>query len=143
MRLRTTGVLELNVKSALMVLASTPGDVSLNDFYLAIGIIVGVTIIIAAMVALYKVVRKFTRRVGYFLDDWGGTEIRPGVPQRSGVMERLEDHGRQLGEVHQQIDRMGAELTSNGGGSIKDTIQRIDLRVEKIEKTVYPGKTDE
>ena len=29
-------------------------------------------------------------RVGQMLDDWKGTEGRPGVPRRPGVMERLE-----------------------------------------------------
>ena len=34
--------------------------------------------------------RKLMRRLDNLLEDWNGTDARPGVPRRPGVMERLE-----------------------------------------------------
>lgn len=34
--------------------------------------------------------RKQLSKMDDLLDDWRGTEARPGVPRRPGVMERLE-----------------------------------------------------
>lgn len=59
--------------------------------------------------------RQVIRPLSLMLQDWHGSPPRPGVPARPGVMVRLE--------------RLEAELTPNGGKSVKD-------RVEKIAKTV-------
>ena len=47
-----------------------------------------------------------------FMEDWSGEEARPGRDRVPGVMERLND-----------ID---GELKRNGGGSMKDALDRIE-----------------
>lgn len=65
-----------------------------------------------------KVLRPLARMAG----DWHGTEARPGVPARPGVMQRLADGD-------ERMTRIEAELTLNGGKSMKDTVQRIARQV--------------
>ena len=52
------------------------------------------------------------------MDDWFGSEPRPGRSRTKGVMERLNE-----------ID---GELKNNGGSSIKDAVDRIDTQVTEI-----------
>lgn len=61
------------------------------------------------------------RQVADFLEDWGGEPGRPGVPPRPGVMQRLEVLESGMGTIR-------AEVTPNGGGSLKDMVRRIDQR---------------
>lgn len=45
---------------------------------------------------LLKTTRRTAKKFDQFAEDWNGTDERPGVPRRPGVMERLE-----LIEIHQ------------------------------------------
>lgn len=38
---------------------------------------------------LIKSMRRMTKKFDQFSEDWNGTDARPGVPARPGVMERL------------------------------------------------------
>lgn len=58
------------------------------------------------------------------LDFYG--DNRPGVPARRGVLVWMEDISRQMEQVI-------AEITPNHGGSIKDSVGRIENRVTTIE----------
>lgn len=73
----------------------------------------------------FKRVRKWMTTWENFMDDWFGEEERPGVPKRAGVMERLAtlDH----------------ELKPNGGGSMKDAINRIETKVGEIDNRLEDG----
>lgn len=55
---------------------------------------------------------RFTAKINDFMDDWGGTEARPGVPRRPGVMERL--------------DWIEHQLKPNSGESLRDVVNRIE-----------------
>ena len=57
--------------------------------------------------------------------DWSGEEERPGRSRVAGVMERLNE-----------ID--GA-LKNNGGTSVKDAVDRIEIRVNEIDDRLYDG----
>lgn len=59
-----------------------------------------------------RVAARLVRAVEEFLSDWHGEPGRPGVPARAGVLTRL-----------QVIE---AELSYNGGQSVKDAVQRIE-----------------
>ena len=59
------------------------------------------------------------------MDDWFGEESRPGVPGRDGVMQRL------LG--------IELEVKPNGGGSIKDAVNRIEAKVQKVDDRLEDG----
>lgn len=59
--------------------------------------------------------RKMVTRIDEFMDDWAGTEARPGVPERPGVMARL-------GAIEHQ-------LKPNSGESLRDAVNRIEAQI--------------
>ena len=75
-----------------------------------------VAAVVTALGTGYKVlfdrVSPIYRKIDNFLDDWSGQPERPGVPRQSGVMERL------------------AQLEHNGGSSIKDSVTRIEKKLD-------------
>lgn len=83
--------------------------------------------IVAGLTALGWLVTKAwrgLRSVGHLLDDLRGEPARPGVPARPGIMDRLAAL-----EVTTAVTR--AEVTHNGGGSLKDAVVRIERRVNE------------
>lgn len=46
--------------------------------------------LVTVMIGTIAWMSRQMHRVSQMLDDWRGTEARPGVPRRPGVMERLE-----------------------------------------------------
>ena len=60
-----------------------------------------------------------------FIEDWSGTEARPGRDRVPGVMERL--------------NRIDGELKNNGGSSIKDSVDRIETKILEIEERLIDG----
>jgi hypothetical protein len=76
------------------------------------GVTVAVAGGLAALARFTRGARRFIRRSEQFWEDWQGTEERPGVPARPGVMERL--------------DRIEHELHPNSGQSMRDVINRIE-----------------
>ena len=107
----------------------------------------GIVLVLSrGLLALWGAVRPLWVNVGAFLEDWRGEDARPGRAARPGVLERIaaiesatEVHGRTL-----------AELRPNGGGSIKDTINRIDRRtkhlnerLDAVERVVVPDQPDD
>lgn len=46
--------------------------------------------LVTVMIGMIAWMSRQMHRVSQMLDDWRGTESRPGVPRRPGVMERLE-----------------------------------------------------
>ncbi len=53
-----------------------------------------------------------------FMQDWAGEDARPGRDRVPGVMERL--------------NAIDGELKNNGGSSVKDAVDRIEIRVDEI-----------
>jgi hypothetical protein len=83
-----------------------------------------VTILIGALLAVYKLVNPIWKKVSLwthtwenFMQDWVGTPEREGRGKVPGVMERL--------------NRIDGQLTKNGGSSVKDAVDRIEVRIEK------------
>jgi hypothetical protein len=60
-----------------------------------------------------------------FIRDWSGEEQSPGRDRIPGVMERLN-----------QID---GQLKNNGGSSVKDAVDRIEIRINEIDDRLVEG----
>lgn len=83
--------------------------------------------IAAGLTALGWLVTKVwrgLRSIGHLVDDLRGEPARPGVPARPGIMDRLA-------VVEQDVAQVRAEVTHNGGGSLKDAVTRIERRVNE------------
>ncbi|MFM9796511.1 hypothetical protein [Streptomyces turgidiscabies] len=62
---------------------------------------------------LWRVLRAVLRiadRVDEAWEDWAGSDGRPGVPARPGVMTRLGDHDQVLLDHEQRITRVETQL---------------------------------
>lgn len=99
----------------------------------------------AAAGGFWKFVRPAWQRLSEFLDDWGGKPERPGWDRIPGVPERLQS----IEAATAAHRRALAELRPNGGSSIKDAIDRIDKRTERlgqrldaVERVVVPNQPD-
>lgn len=71
------------------------------------------------------------RRVAEFLDDWNGEPARPGFPGRPGMPERLSTVEVTAAAIRAEVSTIRAEVTPNGGGSMKDAVGRIDRRTRE------------
>jgi len=94
--------------------------------FASIATILGAWFLIARLIApLVKRARTFTENIEHFIRDWSGTDSEPGRDRVPGVMERLND-----------ID---GQLKNNGGSSVKDTVDRIEIRVNEIDIRLVDG----
>ena len=67
------------------------------------------------------------KRFIHFLDDYFGEEPRPGFEGRAGMQERMSI-------IEQELKCVSYEMRPNSGTSIKDAINRIEKRLEQLEK---------
>jgi hypothetical protein len=77
-------------------------------------------------VGVHKAV-ALTKRFIHFLDDYFGEEERPGFDGRAGLQERLRI-------IEMQVESISYEMKPNSGSSIKDAINRIEKRLDNLEK---------
>lgn len=92
---------------------------------LTFGEIVTFLIAVAALVMLFKKLKPFLDGLRNFLDDWAGTEARPGVAKRPGVMERLDNIEQQLDTADVKLTETNKQLKPNGGNSVADKVTQI------------------
>jgi hypothetical protein len=90
---------------------------TLETVGLIIGIIGGGT---AFLYPLVKKINKLFRTWGRFIVDWEGSDAEPGRDAVPGVMQRL--------------NKLDGELSHNGGKSVKDVVNRLEKRQDKLEK---------
>lgn len=115
---------------------------TLQDIVIAENII-AIAAILAAVTGIIlfggKVI-KFFKKTVHFFDDFLGEEERPGVPARPGFSERMGKMENCMSDVKDRIEtmeyklsRVDLELQPNSGKSLRDAIQRIEKRLEKVE----------
>lgn len=81
---------------------------------------------------------RFNNRFDNFMEDWNGTDGRPGVPRKPGVMERLSQQDVALKCIDDRLQVVEVEVNPNGGKSMKDALGRVDGTVNHV-KTVVDG----
>jgi hypothetical protein len=67
--------------------------------------------------------RHMLAKAKLVLEDFAGTENRPGVPGRPGVMEQLQ-------ALRQSTAKLNAQVIPDGGSSLRDAVDQVagDLR---------------
>ena len=74
---------------------------------------------------IIKKTKKLLESLDKFVRDWEGEEEAPGRAAVPGVMERL--------------NRIDGELKHNGGSSMKDSIKRIEKKLNEIDARLEDG----
>jgi len=98
-----------------------------------------VTAILLFAIKIAKIIKK----VVHFLDDFIGEEERPGQDARPGFSERLTNMEECMGSVKDQMEiiqedvkAINKEMHPNSGSSIKDSLNRIEKRVNEVEEKI-------
>lgn len=97
----------------------------LNMVGVGSGAVILTIISIKIIIPLFKRIFELFNTWESFIRDWAGEPGGPGRDRVPGVMERLNE-----------ID--GA-LKNNGGSSIKDAVDRIEIRVNEIDDRLNAG----
>lgn len=81
---------------------------------------------------LWKLISPVVKKTRTLLDsldrftrDWFGEEESPGRDRIPGVMERL--------------NKIDGELSHNGGSSMKDSLKRVETKINKIDVRLKEG----
>jgi hypothetical protein len=91
----------------------------------------GVAFVVWLIIKIKKVVSAvwpFVHKLIIVVEDLFGTEARPGVDARPGLMERMktsEENDIQITATLQQHSEALLELRPNHGGSMKDLVRSI------------------
>lgn len=91
-----------------------------------------IVLIGAAASALGYLFTKFFRLFGTwfkFIDDWYGTEDKPGITQR------LNEGQERFANIDAELSIIKAELFNNHGSSLRDSIDRIERAVTDKNKS--------
>lgn len=87
-----------------------------------------IVLIGAAASAFGYLFTKFFKLFGTwfkFIEDWYGTEEKPGITQR------LNEGQEHFNKIDIELATIKAELFNNGGSSLRDSIDRIEQAVTK------------
>jgi hypothetical protein len=102
--------------------------IGMDDLTWLAGLISVVAVIVGAVWAMLKPLKRQAERIEAFWDDWNGTPAGPGRSAAPGVMERL-----------QSID---GELTRNGGNSMKDQVVETSRKLDELAQQNACEHTD-
>ena len=69
----------------------------------------------------WRIVSKIMRLV----DDFLGEPARAGVPERPGVMTRLQD-------LTEEVAKVRAQVIPNGGSSLRDAVDRVSMDLKLV-----------
>lgn len=121
---------------------------SILEYILMIAsIITAGTVITIFILKTFKTIRKFIR----FLDDFNGVEERPGIDRRPGFPERIKeleecmqgvsskmddfsDTSDIVKKINNKVTSIEKELHPNSGTSMRDAVDKIQLRLDLVEE---------
>ena len=92
--------------------------IGMDDLTWLAGLISVISVIVGAVWAMLKPLKRQADRIEMFWSDWNGTPQRPGHSAVPGVMDRLAS-----------ID---GELQRNGGNSLKDQVAATVHKVDQL-----------
>ena len=92
--------------------------IGMDDLTWLAGLISAIAVIVGAVWAMLRPLKRQADRIEMFWSDWNGTPARPGHSAVPGVMERL-----------QSID---GELQHNGGNSLKDQVIGNSRKIDHL-----------
>lgn len=117
----------------------------MNDLVLADTLILVASVMTAITVVLvfiakgFKIIKKFI----HFLDDFVGEEERPGAERRPGISERLMGLETSVSDIQIKFDSINdkvifieKELHPNHGTSMRDAVDRIQMRIDLVEEKI-------
>lgn len=107
--------------NGLIVLTATPTASVASDPTILLTWLTCLATLIGGGLAMWR----WGRRILLMVDDFNGTQERPGVPARPGVMERLST-------LDMRVDAVHTEVNYNHGTTIKDAVARIEKDVKGI-----------
>lgn len=90
-----------------------------------VSIIAGGIAILGFLGGVWVKLQKVIGSIDIFMQDWSGSEARPGRDKVPGVMERL--------------NRIDGELKHNSGSTMKDAVKRIENKLQKIDERLEEG----
>ena len=102
----------------LLAAVTFADGVGMDDLTWLAGLISAVAVIVGAVWALLRPLKRQADRIEMFWSDWNGTDARPGHSAVPGVMDRLAS-----------ID---GELQRNGGNSLKDQVAATVHKVDQL-----------
>jgi hypothetical protein len=102
--------------------------IGMDDLTWLAGLISVVAVIVGAVWAMLKPLKRQADRIEAFWEDWNGEPARPGHSRVLGVMERL-----------QSID---GELQRNGGNSLKDQVVETSRKLDELAQQNACEHTD-
>ena len=117
------GIAMLNVAGTTIPVSSSFSWVAVLEALAALVTVLG------AVLFLWRQTKEQRQRNDRFDRDWYGEPERPGVVARPGVLEQLQT-------VRMEVGQIKAEVFPNHGGSIKDAVDRMDIRLETVEVDV-------
>jgi hypothetical protein len=71
---------------------------------LTVGQLIAVVATIGIIIGFIRAVNPVMHRLNNLMDDWFGEQQRPGVPERKGVMQRLEDQDEVLASLRHKVE---------------------------------------
>ena len=112
-----------------MAVTELVGDNPVNEVTMWATTIIAVG---GAVGVIWKLTRPIIRKtqnllnsLDKFVRDWEGEEEAPGRAKVPGVMERL--------------NRIDGELKHNGGSSMKDSLKRVEKKLNEIDARLEDG----